>query len=267
MEDELYAQLTNRNIGVITKTQQEKLKNSCVAVFGMGGLGEVVAELLVRSGIGKIKIIDNDKLEATNLNRDVFSFRSTLGEDKIDVAEKFLKDINSELILEKYDHLDEENIGSIFSGCDVAVLAIDKAKPVIIIGRKAAEMKIPLVEGWAIPFTNVRVFGENTNDLETEYDLPTAGKKVTEISEEEFNAASFAMLKSLLKIEGLSAYYNGEAIKRIMANENPSFAPLVWQTSCAMSLETIKVILRWGKIAWAPDFYVYDPFTHKIPKS
>jgi len=267
MEEEFYSQLTNRNIGVITNTQQEKLKNSCVAVFGIGGLGEVAAEILVRSGIGKIKIIDNDELEATNLNRNVFSFRSNLGENKIDVAEKFLKDINPELILEKYDYLDEENIDNIFEGCGVAVLAIDKAKPVISISRKAAELKIPLVEGWAIPFTNVRVFGENTNDLETEYGLSTVGKKIAEISEEEFNEAGFAMLKNLLKIEGLSAYYNGEAIKRIMANENPSFAPLVWQTSCAMSLEAIKIILNWGKVAWAPDFYVYDPFYHKIPKS
>ena len=70
-----------------------KLKSSRVAVFGIGGVGGYTVEALVRSGIGAIDLIDSDKVSITNINRQIYALRSTIGEYKVDVAKKRILDI------------------------------------------------------------------------------------------------------------------------------------------------------------------------------
>ena len=67
------------------KEAMEKLANSRVAVFGIGGVGGYTVEALVRSGIGKLDLIDDDKVCLTNLNRQIIATRSTIGKYKVDV--------------------------------------------------------------------------------------------------------------------------------------------------------------------------------------
>lgn len=72
----------------------EKLSQARVAVFGIGGVGSYTAEALVRSGIGAIDLIDDDRICLTNLNRQLFATRDTVGQHKVDVAEKRIRSIN-----------------------------------------------------------------------------------------------------------------------------------------------------------------------------
>lgn len=72
----------------------EKLSQSRVAVFGIGGVGSYAAEALVRSGIGTIDIIDNDKICVTNINRQLYATHKTIGKYKVDVAKERILDIN-----------------------------------------------------------------------------------------------------------------------------------------------------------------------------
>ena len=72
----------------------EKLKNSRVAVFGIGGVGGYTVEALVRSGVGTIDIIDDDKVCLTNINRQIIATTDTIGKFKVDVAEERIKSIN-----------------------------------------------------------------------------------------------------------------------------------------------------------------------------
>ena len=261
-----YLQLINRNIGFITYSQQKKLNNSCVAIFGVGGLGGVCTELFARCGIGHIKLIDPDKFEPTNLNRQIFSFRNTLGKQKIGIIEKFLKNINPSLKIEKYKKENVQTIDNILKSTDVIILAVDKVKACIMISRAARKAKISLVEGWAIPFGNVRVFTKNTPTLEEVYNLPTIGKEIHNISEEEFKKLNIYMLENITKIKGIMSFYKKGAIQRVLKGENPTFAPLVWFTAVFMVIEGIKILLRLGNIALAPSFAMYNPFSHKIPK-
>lgn len=265
-----YSELINRNIGFLNESQQDILRNSSVAVFGLGGLGGVISELLTRCGIGSLKIVDNDVFEAVNLNRQIFSFRDSLGRLKIDVTEEFLKKINPEIKIEKYSDETEENIEQILEGAKVSVLAIDKTRPCLIISRSAKKLGIPLIEGWAIPFGNVRVFTEDTPSLEEVYQLPTQGKEISSISEEEFKKYDMQMLAVLNKIKGAANFYTPQIVEKVLKGEvipyNPTFAPIVWLTACLMSLETIKVILNLGEVSLAPKFSLYNPFENKIPK-
>lgn len=70
------------------KEAMEKLKNSCVAIFGLGGVGGYVGEALARSGIGSFDLIDDDKICLTNLNRQIIATFDTVGQYKTDVMEE-----------------------------------------------------------------------------------------------------------------------------------------------------------------------------------
>lgn len=80
----------------------ERLRNSRVAVFGIGGVGGYVVEALARSGVGTLDLIDNDKVSLTNLNRQIIAMHSTIGRYKVDVAKKRVLDINPAAVVNTY---------------------------------------------------------------------------------------------------------------------------------------------------------------------
>lgn len=91
------SEIFSRTKLLLGEESMEKLKNSRVAVFGIGGVGGYVAEALVRSGIGVIDLIDNDTVSASNINRQIFALQSTIGELKVEVAKRRLLDINPDV--------------------------------------------------------------------------------------------------------------------------------------------------------------------------
>ncbi len=80
----------------------ERLRNSKVIVFGIGGVGGYVVEALARSGVGELAIVDSDRVCLSNLNRQIYALHSTLEELKVDVAEKRIHDINPDCKVTKY---------------------------------------------------------------------------------------------------------------------------------------------------------------------
>lgn len=270
IENEFYRQLVDRNIGLLTWEQQKKLQDSCVAVFGLGGIGGVIAQLLVRSGVEKLMIADNDRFELTNLNRQIFAFTTNIDQLKVDATEQCLKEINPHVQIEKFTAINEQSVKAILNDAVVALMAIDKTKPCILISRGCRRKGIPLVEGWAIPFGNVRVYTKDTVALEEFYELPTATKSIAEIDamdDKDFCEMDTQVLMTLASLEGIDDYYEPEVIEQMMhSGRISSFAPMVWLTSVFMTLEAVKIILGWGNLALAPHFAIYDPFQHKIPK-
>lgn len=266
MWNETYGKMINRNIGILTQSQQENLQNTSVALFGLGGLGGVIGEILTRSGIGTLKIVDYDKFEPTNSNRQIFAFDETYGKMKTDVTESFLKKINPDIKIEKFNEVSSGNINQILNNASIAVLAIDSTKPCVIISRAARKNGLPLVEGWAIPFGNVRVFTKDTPTLEECYQLPTIGKDADAISDEEYKKLKIYMLSALKKINGVEKFYPPLAVERIMKGEIPSFAPVVWLTAVLMALETLKILLNFGTPSLAPKFGLFNPFDYSLPE-
>ena len=82
---------------LLGKEAMDKLKNSRVAVFGIGGVGGYVCEALVRSGVGHLNLIDDDKVCLTNLNRQIIATRKTVGQYKTDVMKERMLDINPDI--------------------------------------------------------------------------------------------------------------------------------------------------------------------------
>lgn len=125
----------------------DKLKNSKVIVFGIGGVGGYVVEALVRSGIGTIDIVDNDTVSLTNLNRQIIATWSTIGKNKVDVMEVRMKDINPDVIVNKHQcfYLPETAERFDFSQYDYVIDAVDTVSAKIDIVMQAEKAGIPVI--------------------------------------------------------------------------------------------------------------------------
>lgn len=86
----------SRNELAIGKEGLETLKNSTVAVLGVGGVGSFAAEALARTGVGKIVLVDKDDVDITNVNRQIHALLSTVGQPKVDLMAARIQDINKE---------------------------------------------------------------------------------------------------------------------------------------------------------------------------
>lgn len=129
------------------KENMEKLAQSRVIVFGIGGVGSFVAEALVRSGIGAIDLVDDDKICLTNLNRQLYALRSTVGKYKVDVAEARIHDINPKCVVTKHQcfFLPETADQFDFSQYDYVVDCIDTVKGKLQIIQMAKAAGVPVL--------------------------------------------------------------------------------------------------------------------------
>lgn len=123
------------------------LNNSRVAVFGIGGVGGYAVEALARSGIGTIDIIDSDKVDISNLNRQIIALNSTVGQNKVDVAEKRIKDINPEIKVNKCAlYFDSSSVSEFdFQNYDYIIDAIDTVTSKIELILTANKFNIPII--------------------------------------------------------------------------------------------------------------------------
>ena len=125
----------------------EKLANSRVAVFGIGGVGGYVCEALVRSGVGAFDLIDDDKVCLTNLNRQIIATRKTVGKYKADVMKERMLEINPDAKVEVHKcFFLPENAGEFhFEQYDYVVDAVDTVTAKISLVMKAQEVGTPVI--------------------------------------------------------------------------------------------------------------------------
>lgn len=129
------------------ETTLEKIINTNVLIIGLGGVGGFAFDCLVRSGINNITIVDGDRFEITNLNRQLFSLHTNLGQYKTDVCEYFGKQINPEVNIEKMTmYLTLDNINEInFTKFDYVLDACDTVSIKKEIIRICTKNKIKLI--------------------------------------------------------------------------------------------------------------------------
>ena len=140
-----------RTIALIGDELFKLLQTKKVLVFGLGGVGGYVCEMLVRSGIKNIGICDFDVVSLSNKNRQIIALDSTIGFYKTDVMEKRLKDINSEVIINKYNFkIDENSINKIETDYDYYIDCIDDVKAKIMIILKAVNNNIKIISSMRI---------------------------------------------------------------------------------------------------------------------
>lgn len=125
-KDKYYQEAFARNIGILTPEDQQKLKNTRVAIAGLGGMGGIDFITLVRMGVGKFNIADFDTFSVTNSNRQIGANSATVGHTKISVLERLAREISSSVEINLFPMgFQENNAEAFLMNADIVVDAID----------------------------------------------------------------------------------------------------------------------------------------------
>ena len=147
MADRLMKEEFSREISLIGEENLEKLNESTVMIFGLGGVGSYAAEALARAGIGKLILVDSDDVDISNINRQLYALHSTLGIKKVEIAAERIRDINpsckTQAIAAFYNAGDGEKFFA--DSCTYVVDAIDTVSAKIDIALECQSRNIPLI--------------------------------------------------------------------------------------------------------------------------
>jgi len=149
----VYPNRYDRNRQTISKEEQAKLADSKVAIAGCGGLGGFMAEELSRLGIGSLILIDEDRHEETNLNRQLTATEQTLGQFKVHAAKARLEQVNSTTTVTSHNmFLTSENAATLLADANLVMDALDSVSSRLTLEKACHESGKPLVfaaiDGW-----------------------------------------------------------------------------------------------------------------------
>ncbi|HET6489116.1 MAG TPA: ThiF family adenylyltransferase [Syntrophales bacterium] len=137
-----------RNVDILSAVEQLRLAGSRVAVAGAGGLGGQVIVLLARVGVGTLVVVDCDRFDETNLNRQALCIEETLGEPKARVAAEAVAAINPGVrVIPHQVKLNGDVIDQVLAGCDVVVDGLDNVPDRLLLQEAAGRLGIPMVHG------------------------------------------------------------------------------------------------------------------------
>ena len=133
---------------------QLKLKQSKVCVVGVGGLGNPITARLAAMGVGKIRIVDRDVIELSNLHRQTMFNEDDVGQVKVETAAKKLRKLNPDIIIEELPvSINDYTAFDAVDGCDVVIDALDSVNARYSLNKACIEKKIPFVTGAAVGVT------------------------------------------------------------------------------------------------------------------
>lgn len=132
---------------LLGREAQKRLRESSVIVFGIGGVGGHVVEVMARSGIGTMALVDADAVELSNINRQIIALHSTVGRPKVEVAEQRIKDINPDCNVKMFQQFYlPENADSIdLTEYDYVVDCIDTVSAKVELIRRCDEAAVPII--------------------------------------------------------------------------------------------------------------------------
>jgi adenylyltransferase/sulfurtransferase len=127
---------------------QEKLKQAKAIVAGSGGLGSPVSMYLAAAGVGTIRIVDHDRVELSNLNRQIIHWDKDIGRNKVSSAAEKLGRLNREVKIETIEEtINEASISRLVTGFDLIVDAMDNLPTRYLLNKAAIENQIPFIHG------------------------------------------------------------------------------------------------------------------------
>ena len=194
------------------KENIEKLKKAKVLVAGLGGVGGICAEALVRSGVGNVGVIDGDKVEESNLNRQILALNSTMGLNKTKVFEKRAKDINPEIKVDTYPYfINKETFEKVpIENYDIVADCIDSLIPKLNLIIQCLENNIPVIASTGSGFKKNPEMVKSGSIWDTKND-PLAYRMRKKLRQWGYGDRDFTVVYSLEKPET-----KGEVIGSIM---------------------------------------------------
>ncbi len=257
----------DRNIGVITKKQQNQLFKGKVLVCGVGGMGGVCAEALVRMGVQEIYLIDPDKYDYVNLNRQIYCNLKTIGKFKVNVLKKEFLKINPKLKIKIFNKsaLDLD-IVKILEKVDVVVNGMDELKASLYLERNARVLNKKIVDVWLTPFVSVFVLSPKDPHWEEFLKMTTKGVELDKITDKQ----KFISLKNEINytFSHFKPYkiISRKKVMKIISNKmkRPSFVVVVWLSGVLMANEVFKILTNQKHVDYRG--YFFDQYNFKIIK-
>ncbi len=224
----------------------DKVRNATFAIAGMGGVGAITVELLARWGVKKFRLLDMDKYESSNLNRQLFATSKTLNLPKVEVAADRIKEINPHAEVEEIviEMVNNDNAKAFVEGADIVIQNADRPSAKLLYFA-ARDCKLPLVNGHAtITGGRVQAFDYRTSECETA--LERIWQKLK--------------LKDMKPITEMNAEEIQEFDKNFV---HPTAASLNFVTNmvgCWIVAEAIKMLTGKGKVAKYPKYLDFETF-------
>jgi len=243
--------------GMLTRTglyfsqdDLDKVRNTSFAIAGLGGVGAITAELLARWGVKKFRLLDMDKYEPTNLNRQLFATSKTLGQTKVETAAARVKEINphAEIEMQVIDMVTNENAKSFVDGADFVVQNADRPSAKLLY-LAARDLKVPLVNGFAT-ITGGRVQAFDYRKSECESPLERFWQK--------------QKMKNLKPLDQMSVDEVRAFDQQFVHDTAPSLNFVTNMVGCLIVAETVKLITGKGRSAQYPWYAEFDTFKGKM---
>ena len=176
LENGIFPERYLRNFKSFAPSDQVKLLKSKVAVIGLGGLGGTLVEWLARAGVGHLSLIDGDRFEDHNLNRQLLCTQDRLGASKARAAADRAGRVNSSLTIQAHDEfIGPQNAARLINGCDAVADCLDDIKTRLIVAQAAKAAGVPLISA-AVAGTTGHVTTVFPEDPGLELIYGTAGK-------------------------------------------------------------------------------------------
>jgi molybdopterin/thiamine biosynthesis adenylyltransferase len=134
--------------GIFTEEEIQRLGKVKVCIIGCGGLGGYILEMMARIGIGHITVIDGDVFNVSNLNRQILSTETNIGQSKVNSAKERMTIVNSEISVSYIDeYLNEDNAQRLLEGHDLVMDALDSITTRFLLQEACHALGIPFVHG------------------------------------------------------------------------------------------------------------------------
>lgn len=253
-----YDEAFSRNIGWVTAAEQQILRRSRVAIAGLGGTGGSIAITLARLGVGAFHLADFDTFALANFNRQAGAVMSTLDRAKIDVIADTVRAINPDADIVRFtDGVTAANVEAFFSGVAVYMDNLDffafDARQLVY--SRCAQMRIPTVMvaplGMGAAMVNFEPGGMTFDEY---FGWPGASE----------------LEKAMRFVVGLSPAmlqrtYLADATRvRLDSRAGPSTGMACQICSGVAATEALKILLKRGRVCWAPRAVQFDAYRHRI---
>ena len=259
-EKHSYQEAFTRNIGILSEAEQEKLRTTCVAIAGLGGMGGIDFLTLVRMGVGRFHIADFDTFSVANSNRQVGANSGTVGQSKIDVMYKMAREISPTIEIKLFPlGFLESNANEFLSGADIVIDAIDffclSARELLY--KKSRELNKTVLFSAPLGFsTTFHVFTPESMSFERYFDIDQKMDRFDKL-------LAFAVG---LAPQALHTKYMNFDPEKLIQGIGSSIGSSCNLGSALVCTELINIILKKKKPFATPNYIQFDAYLLRFAK-
>lgn len=253
-----YNEAFSRHRGLLSAAEQERLRRSCVAIAGLGGVGGIHLATLARLGIGSFHIADPDAFELANFNRQHGADVGTIGQSKATVIANQARRINPDVALTVWaEHILPSNVGDFLDGVDVLVDGIDffALETRRLLFREARRRRIWAVTAAPLGFsTSWLVFDPRGMSFDDYFDLQNGQSRLQQLVAFAVGLAPQATHRSYLDLTHVD----------LQAGRGPSACLACQLCAGVTAAEVVKILLGRGPLRAAPWYSQFDAYRQQF---